>query len=189
MKAFFSPAKAVLRVGMDQDLLLQMHSLKEILAEATIGYRQIMAGRTTEILARIRSLAASRCDESLEQHAKMLKARRLLSEHVEENHDLSLLASALGMSYTQFRALFKREAGLSPRQYQIDIRINKAKELLRHTDRSVCELADSLGFASVHYFSRLFKLKVGVSPLDWRAGRGTGDDGFLVVHRDAADST
>jgi AraC-like DNA-binding protein len=172
LKAFFAPEKAVLRVGIDQELLLQIHSLKAMLAAAPIGYRQIMAGRTTEILARIRSLAASHREEDREQHAKIQTARRLLLEHAEASHDLSNLARELGMSYTQFRALFKRESGLSPRQYQIDIRINKARDLLRHTDRSVHELAAGLGFSSVHYFSRLFKLKTGLSPLDWRKGGG-----------------
>jgi AraC-like DNA-binding protein len=172
MKAFFAPEQAVLRLGIDQDLLMMMHSLKGLIAAAPVGYRQILAGRTTEILARIRSLAASFHEESREQHVNIETARRLLLERAEETLDLSRLARELGMSYTLFRTRFKRETGLSPRQYQIDIRIGRARELLRHTDIGVQELADQLGFSSIFYFSRLFKKKTGLSPLDWRAGRG-----------------
>lgn len=173
MKTFFPPEKAVLRVGIDQELLMLMHSLREIVDVAPIGYRQILAGRTTEILARLRSLAAAYSDEERERHSNIMTARRLLLEHAEESHDLKQIARDLGMGYTQFRTLFREETGLSPRQFQIDIRINKAKTLLRHTDRSVSELAAELGFSSVYFFSRQFKQKTGTTPMDWREARGT----------------
>lgn len=59
--------------------------------------------------------------------------------------------------------------GKTIQQYLIDLRMNKAIDLLQHTNRSVGDIADEVGGYSIHYFSRLFKQKVGVSPSHFRS--------------------
>jgi AraC-like DNA-binding protein len=102
------------------------------------------------------------------EERKMHEARCFLLEHAAEHVDLPALAKRLGYSYSRFRTLFKRETGLSPRQYQLEIRINRARDLLAGSDQSVTQIADRLGFCSVYYFSRLFKARTGTSPLSHR---------------------
>lgn len=174
----FAPEHAVLRIGVHQDLLLLLHSMKDLMSTAPPGYRQILVARTLEVLARIRALAEVYREDNRERHDRIEVARQQLIAQAEENLDLERLARELGMSYTQFRSFFRRQTGFSPRQFQIDIRINKAKELLRHTDISVQALADQLGFSSAFYFSQQFKKKTGLSPLAWRrcgATEGAGN--------------
>jgi AraC-like DNA-binding protein len=168
MKGFFSPDRAVLRVGANEDLVRLMRSFQEVLLDAPQGYQQIMAGRAVELVARIRSLAASYHADVRALHQKIQRARMTLGEHATTPLDLARLAEDLGMSYSRFRLAFKKEIGLSPRQYHIEVRLNHARELLRNHELSVSEVADRLGFSSVFYFSRLFKEKTSLSPLAWR---------------------
>lgn len=171
IQAFFSPKNPTLRVGENHDLFLMIHSIKEIMHAAAAGYQQILAGRTVEILARIRSLAESYRSQDRKRHAHLTLARRQLLERADRAPDFVKFSRALGMSYSNFRLRFKKETGLPPRQYQIEAQISRAKNLLSHTEQSVQELAAELGFSSVCYFSRLFKKKTGVSPVAWRAQR------------------
>jgi len=63
---------------------------------------------------------------------------------------------------------FKKSMGVTPGQYIIDFRMNKAKELLLHTDYTVFKISRLVGYANNEYFSRLFKKHVGISPLKFR---------------------
>jgi AraC-like DNA-binding protein len=74
----------------------------------------------------------------------------------------------MSISYSAFRQNFKKITGLPPNQYQIQIRLNKAKSLLHNTTLSIDQIAHACGFDSIHYFSRLFKSKLGLSPLAFR---------------------
>jgi len=82
--------------------------------------------------------------------------------------DLEALAQSLNMSYSGFRAAFRKATGFSPRQYHLQIRINEAKELLANTSLSAGEIAAHVGFSSPYYFSRIFSKKVGASPTAYR---------------------
>jgi AraC-like DNA-binding protein len=81
---------------------------------------------------------------------------------------MEALIRELAIGYSKFRKLFKRSTGKSPNQYHINLRLDKAKELLSTTNLNVTEVAYQLGFDSVFYFSRLFKKKNGVSPKSFR---------------------
>lgn len=72
------------------------------------------------------------------------------------------------MGYSKFRKLFKSETGYSPHQYHLNLRINKAKELLQTTELNIKEIAYQTGFESEFYFSKLFRKKSGISPTDYR---------------------
>ena len=77
-------------------------------------------------------------------------------------------AKKLNISSCWFIRCFKRYTGKTPQQYIMDIRINKAKELLYSSSFCCNEIAQSIGYADSLYFSRIFKQTVGVSPLAYR---------------------
>lgn len=89
-------------------------------------------------------------------------------QNSEQTIDMQQLSSDLGISYSAFRSHFKQITGLPPGQYQIQIRLNKARRLLRNSTLSIQEIAEQLGFESIDYFSRLFKKKTGCFPLAYR---------------------
>lgn len=79
--------------------------------------------------------------------------------------DLSSLAQ---VNKTTLIQIFKEVYGTTPIRYINQIRMQKAKELLVNTDISVGEIAELIGFQSIHYFSRYFRQKENCSPVEYR---------------------
>ena len=102
----------------------------------------------------------------------MRQARLYIIRNIEQPIDFAELARSLGLSYSSFRHRFKQITGLPPGQYQIQLRLNKARRLLCNSPLSVTRIAEELGFESIYYFSRLFKKNTGLSPLAFRKRAG-----------------
>ncbi len=75
------------------------------------------------------------------------------------------------MSYPLFRKLFKAQTGFSPHAYVLEMRLNRAKALLRETSLSVEEIGGAVGFSSLAYFSAAFQKRTGVSPSSFRVSK------------------
>ncbi len=97
------------------------------------------------------------------------KVERFIRENYVRQITLEDLTALAGCSKTTLIQVFKETFGCTPFGYIIQIRLQKAKELLAGTDASVSQISDLIGFQSVHYFSRFFKEKEGYSPLEFRA--------------------
>lgn len=168
MKQFFPLHGGVIRAGVDEGLFMQIRSMNQLLQDAPPGHQQLLAARTIEILARIRSLEMGLSESRRRMTGALQEARRFLSVHSREEVDMTALARQLGLSYSRFRTMFRQNTGMAPGQYLIHIRINRAVELLTDTELGIGEIAGQLGFSSVYYFSRLFKQKTGMAPLAFR---------------------
>ncbi len=167
MRRSFRTESPMFPVAQPDEVRELVGSITELMQTGTAGYQQIMAARTVEILARIRIPPPATDGGGIEQ--KIHIARMALLENAAADHDLEALAQRLGMSYSSFRSCFRKHTGSSPRQYQLQIRTNRAKALLAQTDLSVAKIAEQVGFSSLYYFSRYFKEKTGVSPTTYRA--------------------
>ena len=84
-----------------------------------------------------------------------------------ENINLDEISYRLGFSKSYIKSQFKKQTGSSVIQYYIDLKIDRAKKLLSQQKFTVSEIADSLGFSSVYYFSRQFKLHTDMSPTEY----------------------
>jgi AraC-like DNA-binding protein len=67
--------------------------------------------------------------------------------------------------------LFSREFGTTPYAYQLERKMQVARTLLADTHMTVGEIAEAVGYGDLHYFSNLFKEKIGVRPLEYRKNR------------------
>jgi AraC family transcriptional regulator len=94
-----------------------------------------------------------------------------ITEHVAEDFDLARLAAQVGLSKFHFQRLFKSAVGVSPAQYQLDLRMNEARRLLRETKKSVIDVALEVGYANPSHFAQLFRRESGLSPSDYRRQR------------------
>ncbi|MDA3924032.1 MAG: AraC family transcriptional regulator [Kiritimatiellae bacterium] len=168
MTNFFPPEKAVISTGYNEKLITHIRSTTDLMRQAPLGYQQLLAARTIDILARIRSLSLSSSPINRKNADKVQQARCYLLEHFNEEIDLDALAKDLGASYSSFRRMFKAHTGAAPLQYQIDIRINRACELLTNTTLNMSEISEMLGFSTAYYFSRLFKKREGCAPFQYR---------------------
>ena len=80
----------------------------------------------------------------------------------------------MNVGYSWFRKLFKNYTGLSPGQYYLQLKIEKAKELLCNSNSPIKKIAQELNFDSSFYFSRIFKDKTGLKPTEYRIRSQTG---------------
>ncbi len=81
----------------------------------------------------------------------------------------SALASLCNISEVYFRKLFHDEFNTTPRQFIIDIRIDRAKQLLADGALKINEVSDSCGFSNQYHFCRVFKEKTGLTPTEFRS--------------------
>ncbi len=92
--------------------------------------------------------------------------------HFEQNYpfhiSLNELSRSMGLERTTFFRIFKRETGLSPKEYLIRFRLSKACELLSKTDLSISEIAQSVGMVNSAHFATIFKNRLGKSPREYR---------------------
>ena len=89
----------------------------------------------------------------------------------ESPHDaptIAELARRAGYSVSHFSRLFHERTGQSPRDFLVDRRIERARQLLRETPMTISQIADVMGYSSVFFFSRQFKQRLGVSPATYR---------------------
>jgi two-component system response regulator YesN len=82
--------------------------------------------------------------------------------------DFESLASQNGIMPESLNKRFKKETGMPLHQYFLQLKINAAKSILANLNYRISDLADFLGFEDQYYFSRLFKKKTGLSPINYR---------------------
>src|SRR3546814_5802952 len=101
---------------------------------------------------------------------RLRRAMNYMSERIDERPMLSELANFVELSPDHFSRCFTATTGLTPHQWQTNLRIEEAKRQLRATNASLTEIAHSLGFSSSAHFSTRFRQKVVLSPPEWRPG-------------------
>lgn len=99
----------------------------------------------------------------------IIEAQQWLREHLNQAISITQLAAHLGFTVRTLNRRFSQATGMSPQAYLQSLRINHARELLKHSNLSVGEIAWQLGLQDASYFSQLFRRHSGVSPLNYRA--------------------
>lgn len=99
---------------------------------------------------------------------KLHQATEYINEYLTENITLPELADAVGMSRYYFSRLFKQSTGLTPHQYLIQRRLEKAIQLLANTDLAIADIALQVGFASHSHLTKVFRQHLSVTPKMYR---------------------
>lgn len=94
---------------------------------------------------------------------------RYVSENYLRPLTMPIIAEELHYSVSYLSHIFKERNSLSIMQYAQHLKIKKAKDFLRSTDKSVAEISELLGFQDSNYFSAVFKKSTGLSPRNYRA--------------------
>ena len=131
------------------------------------GYQQVLAGEIIKLIGTVHAIhrkteIRQKDADRIVQEAKVILMQKNLSICMEE------VAGELNMGYSSFRKLFKDYTGMSPGQYQMQHKINKATNLLNEGKLSIKEIALVLNFETPQYFARIFKKKIGKSPDEFR---------------------
>lgn len=142
-------------------------SLIQLLSEEAFGFQRTASGICLQLLAEIYNIQKG-SESTKHVNSLISKAKYLMHKKINENIDFHIFCENHGLSYSKFRADFKHQTGFAPLQYFLFLKVEKAKDLLKTTDMKAKQIAFSLGFKSDHYFSRIFKMKTGLTPVEFR---------------------
>ncbi|PWG15710.1 GlxA family transcriptional regulator [Salibaculum griseiflavum] len=98
------------------------------------------------------------------RHPKLSRVIQTMEQNIEEPISPSLLAKEVGMSTRQLERLFRRYLNRSPKRYYMELRLQKARNLLMQTDMSVINVALACGFASPSHFSKCYRSHYNTTP-------------------------
>ena len=102
-----------------------------------------------------------------------------MGNHYNQVISLTDLARLAGLSKSHYSRLFKKNVGYSPIEYLTHLRIDRAKELLAHSDIRIKEVSQSVGYEDELYFSRIFKKIAGVSPTQFSDDQKTSPSSLM----------
>ena len=149
-----------------------MQILTSLLELDSLGQSQIMMDfRAASLLNQILSecvLSTMTMGKASDMPQIIQGVRMHLLNHYQEKHTLEELGSRFNINPYYLQKQFKRYVGMSPSEYQIYLRMNKAKELLRSSKLPIGEIAYSVGMENLGYFTRLFKKQEGMTPQEYR---------------------
>ena len=98
------------------------------------------------------------------RHPKLAKVIQMMEANIEEPISPATLAKDVGMSTRQLERLFRRYLNRSPKRYYMEIRLQKARNLLMQTEMSVINVALACGFASPSHFSKCYRSHYNTTP-------------------------
>ncbi len=98
------------------------------------------------------------------RHPKLSQVIQMMEANIEEPISPSILARDVGMSTRQLERLFRRYLNRSPKRYYMELRLQKARNLLMQTDMSVINVALACGFASPSHFSKCYRAHYDTTP-------------------------
>ncbi len=169
-QGLLSPEKPLHAVGLHNRILSIYSQIFELVRSQQPLYQARAASLVVTLIAEI--LAPERTAAPHADSEQLLeKARSLMAEDLYGAVNLAAIAETLGISGAQLNSVFKSFTSMTPYQYYISVKIQKAKEMLENGGLSIREVASRLGFSDPYYFSRLFRRKVGLPPSRWNAQR------------------
>lgn len=168
-KPYFKKQQPVIQVGEKEEILDTLIKIFNLTEKEQPGFQQIASGLIIKLLGYLVAFGKQKEFKGKKIVPIVEEARYIMRKEIQKNFDLEDFARQHNIGYSYFRRMFKNFTGISPRQYYLQLKIMRAKELLLSTEKTVKEISYELGFDSIHYFSRLFKKKTGKTPTDFRS--------------------
>ncbi len=162
------PDQPIRHVGFPSELLQGFERCHALAQQRSPPVQSLLSTMALHLLSIL--LGAARKHRDAPRHIDHIiqQAQSVMACRYHERVSLEQLARELNISYSSFRQAFKAQTGVSPKQYQLQIRLAKAQDFLANTTKSVGEIAEILGFDSPFHLSKQFKDAIGLAPQTWR---------------------
>jgi AraC-like DNA-binding protein len=162
------PERPVWHVGFPPELLQAFERCHALAQQRSAGVQSLISTMGLHLLSVLLRTTRGHPGAPRPIDHKIQQAQGLLARRYHERISVERLARELNVSYSSFRQAFKAQTGVSPKQYQLQIRLHKAQDFLANTPKSVGEIAEILGFDSAFHLSKQFKDSSGLAPQAWR---------------------
>lgn len=164
---FINANEPIYQIGYNEEIIKSIMDIINLAKMEKTYYQQYVSSEIIGLLGKVIYISKNRKVEK-QIETNMRKAKLIISQSFDKEFNTSQVCLELNMSYSKFRKAFKKYVGISPGQYQMQLKINKSKELLATTDASLKEISVQLGFNNEFHFNTFFKNKIGISPGRYR---------------------
>lgn len=147
--------------------------LMDLLEKLTVGYTSsnLMSDLRCRTLFHniIEEIVISADRQSRESSAELMEsAAAFIQENFSNSFSMTALACQFGMDGRRFSGQFQKYIGITPVRYLTELRINRAKDLLKTCECPIMQIASCVGYEDPYYFSRTFKKMTGFSPREYQ---------------------
>lgn len=130
---------------------------------------QAMLALCSHLSDRYQDVQASRSDDRVALSPwQERRAKEMMENHVAQGLSIAQIANSCSLSRSHFSRAFKKNTGVSPRDWFLQIRLDKAKCLLSDSSLSISQISLDCGFADQSHFTRVFTRMMRVTPFNWR---------------------
>lgn len=165
---YISKENPVLKIGLNEKIIGIFKEIINAANDQYPGFLQVCGGAVYYLMGLIYAETKRSLFNTSEIEEVITKAKVLFHQNIENNISPEAVAMQLNVGYSWFRRMFKHYTELSPGHYYQQIKMQRAKEVLTLTHKSVKEIAFDLGYESIFHFSKIFKQNTGISPLHFR---------------------
>ncbi|HHW66620.1 MAG TPA: response regulator [Epulopiscium sp.] len=166
MNVYFTVLNFLKEIGREEVLTEESSAGMNEMKEVLMDFQKVKS-----YITRLLTIAIEQRDviRTKRYHRMIEQAKEYINEHyADENISLNEVAAYVNISPSHFSTVFSRETGKSFIRYLTDLRMNKAKELLKCSDLRCSEISMAVGYKDPHYFSYLFKKEQNCTPKQYR---------------------
>lgn len=159
-----NPNNPIIRVSLYSELYNIMEKLYKISKDLSLSSKFSATGLIYEFF----SVLVQNSNIGRENANPVKTALRIIDYNYSSTITVEQIAKRLSLNVSYFSRIFSEQVGVSPKQYILSKRMERAKEILEMADVSISEIASSVGYEDPLYFSRIFKKHVGISPKGYK---------------------
>ena len=177
---FLTKEKQVLDIGINEELVSLFRRALEIAEADRTASQQYLSGIAMHIIGCLLSITQNKLYEEMDNAAQKIEsAKIIMQENISKEIDTEELSAKLGLSYSWFRKVFKEYTGYSPAKYFQELKLRKAKQLLKESPLTIKEICYQLNYTSTEHFFTVFKKQTGYTPTEYRnIGRGVKEEPY-----------
>lgn len=155
------------------DFQMFFSRLWQVEKNQNIGYENDIRYLLTQFVAQLSNTPAEKERQLSERETRDMERMKVmlsfLEAHYAEELTLEQIAESAGVSVTECMRCFRRSIGVPPIRFLKERRLQRAADLLRHTQRNISDIAASCGFLDMSYFTKAFRQIYGMTPTVYRS--------------------
>ena len=160
-------------------------AVKDVLVSRSWGYDDLIhienvAAAKEMVLSLKNDLEQYLKNDTGSNHKSLSIAKQYIKDHFTEEISLTDVATEVGLTPSYLSNLLKKDTGKSYSEYLINLRIEKAKHLIKTTDYKMYEISEMVGYPNTFYFTRLFKRETGMTPGEFKKQENAEKDGPVL---------